>query len=819
MKRMMKMLIMGALIGTLLFATLYAQPASVVKAEGPRKISSREASFNVYVSDQNKTEIVNETTYVAFFSISIQNSGDALGDVTMSMYGFPNANWDWQPNPGGEDRKIESVWPNEVKWVSIVLYAPLGERAGEYNLYLQVKPGGPTAEISLKAMIPQKGGIEIVAPANIAKEPGVVVELPFQIHNVGNGDDTFTISEIDISKTDWDVSVTIDGKAAFKVPSPKIKPGATKIALVKVTVPYEADATAEGKLGVRVSITAHSNFDKNKEDARGCYIKVLQFWRVIFNVDKVNVTTKPNERVEFTLVIKNDGNGQDNITIKMEYSMTDWSIGLTQSYFNLSKGTGRTATLSIIPSIRALKGDYWITLTATSQGPPDIPDEIQRTVLISVAEVFNINMVIAQNTSAPMPPGGVAEYEFQVINNGNTNDYVKLTVAGAPDGWFITLDNEGVPLGPGQRKTVTLTVLASPRLEESPAQAYFFSVKGISDGQPDLIQYVNVSCAVTSVGRINLEVNGDDTLTVNPYEKENYNFIFDAFNKGNSEDEISLSVSSVSWDQQTVHINPVFYPTLLNIPKYQTRQARMEVTIPRGTALGYYDITIYGVSKLNPASSKTMVVHVKVIQQDLTMQPLRFKKGSEQTFKAWKQYKAEEASTIYLEVPISNNGSEIAHTINMRLYQDGRIIREDNITSIGLLKTVVLRVPWTASFIGTFKIKAVSTIKGDSNIADNSAEAEIKVVEKTTTGPVVGNSNIYSLAPGTPFFWLLVLMVVVGILATTRYMLNLRSEQHTRDLYESIYGDDIVGGQPSEQGKPGGGEGGSSDYEKVDQGK
>ena len=796
MKRMMKLLMLGALICILLFATLYAQPASVVKAEGSRTISSREASFNVEVSDQNKTELVNDTTYVAFFSISLTNTGDALGDVTMTLYGFPNANWDWQPNPGGEDHKIESVWPKEVKWVSVVLYAPLGERAGEYNLYMSVKPGGPTSEISLKAIIPQKGGLEIVAPANLAKEPGVVVELPFQIHNTGNGDDTFTIQEIDISKTDWDVSVTVDGKPAYRVPSPKVKPGATKIALVRVTVPYEADATAEGKLGVRVALTAHSNFDKTKEDARGSYIKVLQFWRVIFNVDKINVTTKPNERVEFTLVVKNDGNGQDNITLGMEYSMTDWSIGLTQSWFNLSKGTGRTATLSIIPSVRALKGDYWITVTATSTGPPDAPDEITRTMLITVAEVYNINMDIMQNTSAPMPPGGVAEYDFKVINNGNTNDYVKLSVAGAPDGWFITLDNEGVPLGPGQKKDVTLTVLASPRLEESPAQKYYFSVKGISDGRPDLIQYINVSCSVTSIGRINLEVNGDDTLTVNPYEKENYNFIFDAYNKGNAEDEISLAVSSVSWDKQTVHINPVFYPTLLNIPRYQARQARMEVSVPRGTALGYYDITIYGVSKLNPMSSKTLVVHVKVIQQDITVPPIRFKKGSEQTFKAWPQYKAEEGSTIYLEVPISNNGSEIVHSINLRLYQDGQVIRDENITSIGLLKTVVLRIPWTASFIGTFKLKAVGTIKGDSNSVDNSAAAEIKVIEKANIGPGTGGVDPFSLKPGAPLFWLLVIVVVIGILATVRYMLNLRSEQHTRDLYESIYGEDMVGGQP-----------------------
>jgi hypothetical protein len=401
-----------------------------------------------------------------------------------------------------------------------------------------------------------------------------------------------------------------------------------------------------------------------------------------------------------------------------------------------------------------------------------------------------------------MPPGGVATFDFQIINNGNTNDYVKLTVLGAPSGWFLTLDNEGVPLGPGQTKVVELTVLASPRLEESPAQKYYFSVKGISDGQPDLIQYINVSCAVSPVGRMNLQVNGDDTLTVNPFEKENYNFIFDVYNKGNSEDEITLAVSSVSWDQQSVHISPVFYPALLNIPQYQTRQARMEVTVPRGTALGYYDITVYGVSKLNPLSSTTLVVHLKVIQMDIQMQPLKFKKGSETAFKQWTQYKVEEGQTIYIEIPIYNNGSEIVHNINMKFYQDGRVIQERNITSIGLISSVVVAVPWTANFIGTFKLNAVGAILGDSNMADNAYTAEIKVVEKTTTTTTVGNGNIYSLAPGAPLFWLLVLAVIVGILITLRYMLNLRSEQHTRDLYESIYGEDMVGGQaatPSEE--------------------
>lgn len=785
------------------FLLLVALMASSARAEVSRTTGSREAAFNVFVSDVNKTESVNETTYVAFFSVSMENTGDSLGDVVMYLSGFPSSDWDWQPNPGGEDHKIESVWPQEVKWVSIVIYAPLTEKAGNYNLYFEVKPGGPTAEISLKCIIPQKGGIELIPPPNVAREPGIVVEMPFQIHNTGNGDDTYLITSVERSIPDWDVSV-VGGMSTVKV-----KPGATTTKIVKVTVPYEAEATAGTKPGVRIALTVQSNFDKHKVDARGSYIKVLQFWRIIFNVDQVNVTTKPGDRVEFKLSVRNDGNGQDNITLSVEGNVPGWSIGLTQYWFNLSKDTGRVATLTIIPSMRALKGDYWLTLRANSTGPPESPDQETRTVLVTIDEVFDISTTIAANTSAPMPPGGVAEYAFNVVNNGNTNDYVKLTVTGGRDGWFLNLDNEGIPLGPAQKKEVTLTVLASPRLEESPAQKYFFSVKGVSDGRPDLIKYINVSCEISAIGKIDMEVDGDDTITVNPYEKENYNFIFNAMNKGNALDEIHLAISSTSWDQQAVHINPVFYPNILNVPRQETKQTRMEINVPRGTPLGYYDITVVAVSTLNPSSSVTSVVHVKVIQQDVTVQSMRFRKSSETTFKQWKEYKVEEGDTIYIGVPVMNSGSEIVHDVNLKLFQDGLVIKEENISSMGLLKTVVIPVSWKASFLGTFKLKAVASILGDANPPDNVVEAQVKVIEKAGgTGPSA--QNPLSFRVGSPLFFLLVIVVVIGILATVRYMLNLRGEQSTRDLYESIYGEDLV--QEHEAKKAG------DEYKKYDKG-
>jgi archaellum component FlaF (FlaF/FlaG flagellin family) len=435
-----------------------------------------------------------------------------------------------------------------------------------------------------------------------------------------------------------------------------------------------------------------------------------------------------------------------------------------------------------------------LTVIATSSGPPGAQDEASRTLLVTIEEVYNITMEMDVNTTPPMPPGGVAEYILKITNNGNTNDYVSLEVPDVPDGWFVTLDSEGVPLGPGQSKEVTVTILASPRLEESPSQKYHFSVKGVSDGLPDDTQELDVSCQVGAVGKIDFMVRGDDTIEVNPFKKENYNFIFDVVNKGNAMDEVILEVSSMSWDPYSVGIDPTFYPSIQPISQYEVRQVRLEVVVPRDTPLGYYDITVVASSTLNPASVKTAVVHIKVIQEDITVQPIKFKRGEDPNFKIWNLYQVELGEIIYIGVPVSNNGSEVVHDIKLKVYQDGTMVRQENISSLGLLKTIVITVQWKADFLGEFTIQATASMFGDSNKEDNTVVATIKVVEPSRDISRFGG-NLWSLEPGKPLFIILVFVVIIGIGMTVRYMMGLRGEQSTRDLYESIYGDDLMGEQ------------------------
>jgi hypothetical protein len=83
--------------------------------------------------------------------------------------------------------------------------------------------------------------------------------------------------------------------------------------------------------------------------------------------------------------------------------------------------------------------------------------------------------------------------------------------------------------------------------------------------------------------------------------------------------------------------------------------------------------------------------------------------------------------------------SGLDKSIEFRLLENSYASLRDS----GLTSRVELKLP-----MGRYKIKAVVYIRGDSNQADNTVEAEIKVVEKAGGGTTIGGQNPLSLAPG-----------------------------------------------------------------------
>jgi uncharacterized membrane protein len=647
-------------------------------------------------------------------------------------------------------------------------------------MLLEVKPPGPKREIVLYAIVPQFAGLTLTPPKNVDAEIGEEVDLPFTIYNSGNGEDKFTITRVDISKPAWKDNAYVVGGSSTGI----VKPHYTTTKIVRVTVPYDEAATDPGKPGVRVSVQIESEFDPTKEDGKGTYVKVIQFWDITFNVDKVNDTVLPGSRVDFTFVVRNDGNGQDNITVNLSHQLNEWSLSVApQNYFNITKGVGRTFTLSIIPPETTIRGEYWITVIAKSTGPPESPVEEMHNLRVEVLEVFNFTMEIDKNTTTPGPPTSVFEFEFEVINAGNSNDFVTLSIKGKPnDDWFLILDPEGVPLSPLEIRSVSLTVI-SPSARNCAADEYEFWIYGVSEGNSSIVRNVSVQVKITAVGEIDFEIEGNDLINVNPYEKEVHNFIFTLINKGNDIDEISLSVGGTSWDPNQVQIRATFYSPIQALHRYSETQVSLEVRIPKGTPLGYYDITVVAQSiLLNPESTRTLTVHMKVIQEDVKVSPMKFKKFNEVKFKQWEMYTVQEGDLINIGIFIFNNGSEPVHDVNVRLYIDNKLKREENISSIGVLKTIAITHQWKADFVGEFNVKADAKIKGDAEKSDNSNTAKIKVVEDTgeTNGP--GQDMTMNL-----LMIVLMLVIIGGIFGLARHIVTLRREATQRELYESIY--------------------------------
>ncbi len=777
--------VLGILVAGLL--ALLAMAGGTAGAE-----SSRAEMFVVSVTPTNGTQVINSTTHSAFYSVSVKNTGDTMGDVILAIDNFPSAGWDWVPIPGGDDKTIESIFPGETKWVSITLYAPIFEKAGTYTLILGAQAKGAPqtpSEVQLRATLLQFGGIQLTAPPDQTVDTGSRVDLPFTIKNTGNGDDTYTITRVDIARPQWTYTIT-GGNVTGKV-----KPGFSSTKTIQVSVPFKDDATPPGKSGVRVSVTVISNFNNDLRDGKGTNIIVTQEYALAFAPDQLEAVVNPGSTIEFHFIVTNNGNGEDNITVNLTHSLSGWQVLLSGTQWQIKRDIGRAVILTLGPPSTAIRGDYYLTILARSQGPIDSPAEIVYNLKVTVAQVHNFDLSIAKNTTAPIPPGGVAEFEFAVKNTGNGNDGVNLTVDNVPDGWFVTLDSSEVSLTAFQTRTLTLTVQASPSMSQAPAGRYVLGVGGQSAGNATVVDRFTVEIIVSEICGINFAVAGSDTIETNPYRGSDANFVFTVTNTGNAPGEAITKVESISWDPKLTPMRTTVTPERASVPAYRTTNVLVTVSVPRDTAVGLYDLTVVSSGVACQEQKIPVSVHLRVVHEDVRAQYVKFKLKTQPVFQEVKTYTVELGDPVQIAIGVLNNGSQIVRDVHVKITVGNTVVKEQTITSLGVLKTVVVQGEYSAKFTGKFPVTAEVSIAGDVNPGDNKATAKLNVRENCPPGgcgPTGGGAqNIWSLEPGSPLF-LIMLVVILAVLAVVgRVAISAREKEMSKDLYDSIYG-----GQP-----------------------
>ena len=165
------------------------------------------------------------------------------------------------------------------------------------------------------------------------------------------------------------------------------------------------------------------------------------------------MSAEPEEQVNFTIKITNDGNGEDDVSLSLIGGNSSWGQ-LGDSAFTLQAGTNDTTTLRVTPpKDTEAKNGYILIVRATSE---DGSTTNSRNTFINVEQIFEVSVQVSGDSSKKGDPGDELTYSIIVKNKGNGEDTISMTLEGEKADWASIVDE--VELESGDSTTINLTV-------------------------------------------------------------------------------------------------------------------------------------------------------------------------------------------------------------------------------------------------------------------------------------------------------------------------------------------------------------------------
>ena len=511
------------------------------------------------------------------YSLKVTNKGTDKDRFTLQILGSP-----YSDHPSWiklSTTSINSLNADADITVTVTVTIPNNEAptdADGFNTVIYVYSPGQTsdtdddigARINLTTVIKTAFGLELATTEKHKETDDLEsssskyreVAFPFEVKNIGTGDDIVKF-EIDEKPSGWD-SVSID------LATKSVAMGASQEAVLTVKIDREE---AEGDYDIKVMVTSRGDDTLYEEGSD--IVERMTFTVEVTSIHEIRLTgtqtakeAKPGETVTYTITVKNKGNGDDSINLKLPDEIIKWATRtISPSSVDLTAGESIDITVTMKISgeyTEAIEGIYKTNITGTAgEGSDEYVTYIELSTTIDQEYALEVTSNDWEKSdsvdSASNPMEKQVDYTFEVKNKGNGPDSFKFRLTGDHAGWGQLEMSVSDILQPGESQEITVTITIDDDFDESEAEDYDIGLAVTSVGD-DTVKDEDNTFRLTIEEVYFLELSsytGLDKETLNPVEESTLTYKVDVKNSCNTDDTVKFTVKDKPADW-TVTILP-----------------------------------------------------------------------------------------------------------------------------------------------------------------------------------------------------------------------------------------------------------------------
>ena len=601
----------------------------------PDGLADDEASIIVNVTSDDGTVIktlVTRTTISQDFDPAINIVGgtsksvDPGADVEFSIVVFNNGN--------GEDEIILSIKNDDVapgSWgsfsdssvtlaartnttITLTITPPSDAEYKDEGYTIQIfgmsEDGENQSTLkTLKVNVNKKFDLSVtISGASTKKvDPDDSVDFTVTIKNKGNAEDTILLTlygEDDTWKPGWGSIVS----------SVDLLQDSSTTVTLSVTVADDA-AKADYKIGIRGASDEDPNPNPVNKTAE-VIVSVNQTYAIIITIPESQKSVDVDSSVQYEIDVKNDGTGNDTLTLEVVVYPEGWLVNFDESTLDLGPKQTSTITMTVETPSDEDAAAFYVNFTATSQNAPELDPVVEiGTTITTVNQTYEFDIVPDPDYSS-VKPGDTVTFDISFVNQGTGADHVKVIKGGDfPDTWTVSIASD-VSLDLDETIVKTLTVSID---DETLKDEYHITLTGTSDDDPHTPSFTReVQITINVEQEYNLTASiSVDTKSIDPFpatEVHKVTFSFTVNNTGTGQDKFDFNAVFDTTPARKNGWSVAFSPQTIDLGVKKESVVDAIITVPYKENIATYGLTITAKSQGEPSVTRSVKVFIDVNQ-------------------------------------------------------------------------------------------------------------------------------------------------------------------------------------------------------------